>query len=48
MTGASIFIPVYNALEFAQACIESVYEAPTSVPFEIIVVDNGSYPEVGV
>jgi glycosyltransferase involved in cell wall biosynthesis len=48
MTGASIIIPVYNALEFARACIESVYEARTSVPFEIIVVDNGSYPEVGV
>jgi GT2 family glycosyltransferase/glycosyltransferase involved in cell wall biosynthesis len=48
MTGASIIIPVYNALEFARACIESVYEARTSVPFEIIVVNNGSYPEVGV
>jgi hypothetical protein len=34
MTGASIIIPVYNALEFARACIESVYEARTSVPFE--------------
>jgi len=46
MTGASIIIPVYNALEFARACVESVYEARTSVPFEIIVVDNGSTPEV--
>ena len=44
MTGASIIIPVYNALEFARACIQSVYEARTSVPFEIIVVDNRSYP----
>ena len=48
MTGASIIIPVYNALEFARACVESVYEARTSVPFEIIVVDNGSTPEVAV
>lgn len=44
--GASIVIPVYNAVEFAQACVESVYEAQTSVPFEVIVVDNGSGPEV--
>ena len=48
MTGTSIIIPVYNALDFARACLESVYEAPTSVPFEVIVVDNGSTPEVGV
>ena len=48
MTGASIIIPVYNALEFARACLESVYEARTSVPFEVIVVDNGSRPEVAV
>jgi len=48
MTGASIIIPVYNALEFARACVESVYQARTSVPFEVIVVDNGSTPEVAV
>jgi GT2 family glycosyltransferase len=48
MTGASIINPVCNALEFARACIESVYEARTSVLFEIIVVDKGSYPEMGV
>ena len=48
MAGASIIIPVYNALEFARACLESVYEARTSVPFEVIVVDNGSAPEVAV
>jgi GT2 family glycosyltransferase/glycosyltransferase involved in cell wall biosynthesis len=44
--GASIVIPVYNAVKFAQACVESVYAAQTSVPFEVIVVDNGSGPEV--
>lgn len=44
--GVSIVIPVYNAVEFAQACVESLYEAQTSVPFEVIVVDNGSGPEV--
>ncbi len=27
MTGAGIIISVYNALEFARACIEGVYEA---------------------
>jgi GT2 family glycosyltransferase/glycosyltransferase involved in cell wall biosynthesis len=43
---ASIIVPVYNALEFAQACVESIYRARTGVPFEVIVVDNGSSPEV--
>ena len=42
----SIIIPVYNALAFAQACIESIYRVRTSVPFEVIVVNNGSAPEV--
>jgi GT2 family glycosyltransferase/glycosyltransferase involved in cell wall biosynthesis len=47
MTGASIIIPVYNALEFTRASVASIYDARTSVPFEVIVVDNGSNPEVG-
>jgi len=43
---ASIIIPVYNALDYAQACIESIYRARTDVPFEVIVVNNGSSVDV--
>jgi GT2 family glycosyltransferase/glycosyltransferase involved in cell wall biosynthesis len=43
---ASIVIPVYNALEHAQACIESIYRARTGQSFEVIVVNNGSSPDV--
>jgi GT2 family glycosyltransferase/glycosyltransferase involved in cell wall biosynthesis len=43
----SIIIPVYNALRFAQDCVESIYQAGSSLEFEVIVVDNGSAPEVG-
>ncbi|MBZ5601715.1 MAG: glycosyltransferase [Acidobacteriia bacterium] len=42
----SIVIPVYNALDVARACVESVYAARTAVPFEVIVVDNGSADDV--
>jgi GT2 family glycosyltransferase/glycosyltransferase involved in cell wall biosynthesis len=43
---ATIVVPVYNALEFARACIESIYRARTSMAFEVIVVDNGSSGDV--
>ncbi len=46
MTGVSIIIPVYNALEEAMACIESLYSTPSLSAFEVIVVDNGSAPDV--
>lgn len=42
MPAASIIVPVYNALADAERCLESVYRARTEVPFEVIVVDNGS------
>ena len=41
----SIVIPVYNALEFAKACVDSVFAVRPSAPFEVIVVDNGSSPD---
>lgn len=47
MTGVSIVVPVYNALEDARKCIDSVYTSRTSILFEVIVVDNGSAPDVG-
>ncbi len=46
MSAVSIIIPVYNALEYARECLESVYRAATRVEFEVIVVDNGSSPDV--
>ena len=42
----SIIIPVYNALALARACVASIYEAGSAVTYEIIVVDNGSAPDV--
>lgn len=44
----SIVIPVYNALEFARACVDSVFAARPLAPFEIIVVNNGSSSDVDV
>jgi GT2 family glycosyltransferase/glycosyltransferase involved in cell wall biosynthesis len=46
VTDVSIIVPVYNALEHARHCIESLYRSQTSVAFEVIVVDNGSRPAV--
>jgi GT2 family glycosyltransferase/glycosyltransferase involved in cell wall biosynthesis len=46
MSAVSIIIPVYNALEYARQCLESVYRAAGRVPFEVIVVNNGSSPDV--
>ena len=44
----SIIVPVYNALEYARACIDSIYQCRTMVAFEVIVVDNGSSDAVGL
>jgi len=38
---SSIIIPVFNNLALTRQCLESIWEN-TDVPFEIIVVDNGS------
>jgi len=38
----SIVIPVFNAASFTKNCIEQIYKVHTEVPFEVIVVDNGS------
>ncbi len=46
MSAVSIIIPVYNALAFARRCLHSVYSAATRTGFEVIVVNNGSAPEV--
>ena len=46
MTGVSIVVPVYNALDDAKQCIASIYRSRTSIAFEVIVVDNGSEQNV--
>jgi GT2 family glycosyltransferase/glycosyltransferase involved in cell wall biosynthesis len=42
----SIIIPVYNALQLARECVNSIYDAQTATPFEVLVVNNGSSPDV--
>ncbi len=42
----SIVIPVYNALALARQCVQSVFDHGAQLSFELIVVDNGSGPEV--
>lgn len=43
----SVVIPVYNALALAQECVRSIFESGSALAFEVLVVDNGSGPEVG-
>lgn len=45
-TGASIVIPVFNALDDARNCVESIYRVGAQLPLEVIVIDNGSRPDV--
>ncbi|MFC4596967.1 glycosyltransferase family 2 protein [Cohnella hongkongensis] len=41
MTKASIIIPTYNGLDWLRRCVDSIRRY-TELPYEIIVVDNGS------
>lgn len=45
-SGVSVVIPVFNALDYAQKCVASIYNAESQIPYEIIVVDNGSNKNV--
>ena len=38
----SIVIPVYNKIAYTSACLRSIAEHAGSIPFEVIVVDDGS------
>lgn len=40
--GISIIIPCHNDARFVREAIESVYAQNTSLPFEIIIIDDGS------
>lgn len=42
--GTSIIIPTYNQAKYLKSCIESISEH-TDLPYEIIIVDNGSTDE---
>ncbi len=41
----SIIIPVYNNLAYTQQCLASIMAAQSSLPFEVILVNNGSNDE---
>lgn len=42
----SIIIPVYNVLPLARECVGSIFASGSQLIFEVIVVDNGSCPDV--
>ena len=42
----SIIVPVYDNLPLTQACIHSLRSTNAGLPFEVILVDNGSKREV--
>jgi GT2 family glycosyltransferase len=42
MKRASIIIPTFNRLDLLQSCVESIRTYTGGIPYEIIVVDNGS------
>ena len=44
----SIIIPVHNQWHLTRACIASLFRYPPVLPFEIIVVDDGSTDETAV
>jgi GT2 family glycosyltransferase/glycosyltransferase involved in cell wall biosynthesis len=46
MTGVTIIIPVYNTLEDARACVASIYASRTELEFDIVIVNNGSRPDI--
>ncbi len=43
LSGVSIIIPVFNRIEFTTQCLDRIWRntGPT-IPFEVIVIDNGS------
>jgi GT2 family glycosyltransferase/glycosyltransferase involved in cell wall biosynthesis len=42
----SIVVPVYNALALTKQCLKSIFDHSSSLSFEVVVVDNGSAPDV--
>ncbi len=42
----SIIMPVHNQIEFTEKAVESLYEFTDEKDFELILIDNGSEPDV--
>lgn len=42
----SVIVPVYNVLPLAKECLASIFGVGSKLIFEVIVVDNGSCPDV--
>lgn len=38
----SIILPVYNGLEYVRECVESIYDAPVGIRFEVVAIDQKS------
>jgi GT2 family glycosyltransferase/MoaA/NifB/PqqE/SkfB family radical SAM enzyme/predicted Zn-dependent protease len=38
----SVIVPVFNKVEFTRDCIAALWDTSSDVPYELIVVDNGS------
>jgi GT2 family glycosyltransferase/glycosyltransferase involved in cell wall biosynthesis len=46
LTRVSIVIPVLNKLEFTRQCLDRIWRnSGTSIPYEVIIIDNGSADE---
>jgi len=43
----SLVIVSYNGLDLLKSCLQSIYQCPTEVSFEIIVIDNASHVDIG-
>lgn len=46
--GFSIILAVWNQLAYTRLSVESILKNTGSMPFELVVIDNGSRPEVKV
>ena len=46
--GVSIIIPVWNARASLEPCLTTLYQVTTAVPFEVIVIDDGSTDDTAI
>ena len=46
--GVSIIMAVWNQLSYTKLAVESILKNAGKVPFELIIVDNGSRPDVKI
>jgi GT2 family glycosyltransferase/tetratricopeptide (TPR) repeat protein len=47
MVSLTIVIPVHNQSTYTHACLASLIQHPPSLPFEVIIVDDGSTDDTG-